>query len=846
VRTSRGGVRGTPSPPSPSTVGGGGSGSRTSAALSDTSHILLRTPPAAAHAKTGTYRASTPSTLASTPGGDVAATTAASAPFSSSSSSSTGTRRKEKDDGRAVPVDLHVRIVTSCSSNSSVAANGGRERGGGSRLGTSVLDGTDNDNGGGDGDASGLVHQLLEVRFDDLVRREEEMWHVARTFAVPPGRWNGSRLYQCYQHEMTERAERSKYHDHDPLHQEQQPPPQPKPLVLFLDPTAFCCREQHLSSVFRWKPWLGEMMQSYLRTGILTVNKDATGDDWLLCCEFFSVLYQPSQVVFETLQAYQNVSSWSDYLSKRCDLAEWVADSVLRRHETVFVVTHKQDSGWSVEVDQLSKPAAGFVDEMAALPLADFFHDDDHPVDRETRQVRMRADFCGYLEHVMSHVHCRFDMELVTLTNQVQRFAPRAVLRVRMLLNPPPPPVSQPKKTRSELPYPVDELVAEDLQEGRLEKLVQKVDARNPASAPESAPANEARPLQLDAVRSGHAPENAKASDEPHAPNHSLAMASVKAHQTLVDGLPFSVIRTTSTGEGNQSVTSALTGPFLFDEDGIMREPSEFYDAAVLAAAGGKWRSRDPALLPSHAKALADDDTTKSQEVDSTPREPVKGNPAISADVPKKLDGERADEKELDADEEQWDWLTNICQYSAAFLSGQKESPSPSDTPKMASEEPNARKDQDSKRSAKLLELQTKAAESRSQKVPGGVHADTHQEEIRVVSLHREVEANTGRNHTAAAVGVPAAHSRRIHDVDAPPDCVSNSTGSSNGGRDRPEPSTKTRSRAGYESQATSTVSATLQPNSSNRSHASQKRLLITPKRLVLKGLFRRHHKAEV
>lgn len=701
------------------------------------------------------------------------------------------------------------------------------------------MDGTDGSNGGG-GDESRLVHQLLEVKFDDLVRREEEMWHVARTFAVPPGRWNGSRLYQCYQHEMKERAERSKYHAGD--NQDQQP----KPLVLFLDPTAFCCREQHLSSVFRWKPWLGEMMQSYLRTGVLTVNKDATGDDWLLCCEFFSVLYQPSQVVFETLHAYQNVSAWSDYLSKRCDLAEWVADSVLRHNETVFVVTHKQDNGWSVEVDQLQKPAASFVDEKADLALTDFFHDDDHPVDRETRQVRMRADFCGYLEHVMSHVHCRFDMELVTMTNQVQRFAPRAVLRVRTLLNPPLPPISQPKKTRSALPFPVDELVAEELQEGRLERLVQKVDARNPSSAPEAAPANEVRPEQPAVVRSGHTPE-AKANDEPRAPNHSLAMASVKAQQTLVDGLPFSVIRTISNGEGNQSVTSALTGPFLFDEDGIMREPSEFYDAAVVAAVGSSWRSRDPAVLPSHVKALADDDTTKSHEVDTTPQKPGNTNMARSVDVlSNQVEGEPADEKKVDADDEQWDWLTNVCQYSASFLSRRTEIPSPSDTPRDASDESKLKKDHDSKRSAKLLELQTKAAESRSQKAPGGVRADTHREEIRVVSLHREFEEEKGRNHSAAtaAAVVPPAYSRRIHNAEATYFRLSDSTGSLNGGRDRPEPLTKVGKQRGYESQATSTVSATLQPISSTRSHASQKRL-ITPKRLALKGLFRRH-KAEV
>jgi hypothetical protein len=492
-------------------------------------------------------------------------------------------------------------------------------------------------------------------------------------------------------------------------------------------------------------------------------------------------------------------------------------------------------------VDQLSKPAASFVDEKAALALTDFFHDDDHPVDRETRQVRMRADFCGYLEHVMSHVHCRFDMELVTLTNQVQRFAPRAVLRVRMLLNPPAPPVLQPKKTRSELPFPVDELVAEDLQEGRLERLVKKVDARNPSSAlPVAAPPNEVRPEQPAAVRSGHFPD-AKANVDPRAPNHSLAMASVKAQQTLVDGLPFSVIRTISNGEGNQSVTSALTGPFLFDEDGVMREPSEFYDAAVMAAAGSNWRRGDPALRAGQVKALADDDTTKSNEVDAAPREPVKVNVSRTDEVPKnKVEEENADEKKVDADDEQWDWLTNMCQYSASFLARRMETPPPSDAPKEASDESNTRKDHDSKRSEKLLELQTKAAESRSHKVPGGLRADTHREEIRVVSLHREVETEIGRNHTAAAAAVVSPARSQA----TPDRRLSSSTGSSNGGRDRPEPLAKAGNQRGYESQATSTVSATLQPKSSNRSHTSQKRL-ITPKRLALKGLFRRH-KAEV
>jgi hypothetical protein len=689
-------------------------------------------------------------------------------------------------------------------------------------------------------------HQNFEVRLEELARREEEMWHVARTFAVPPGRWNGSRLYKFYQEHRESMNPRS-------------------PLVVTLDPTGFCCREQHLSVLFRWKPWLGDMMQSYLRTGVLAVHKDATGDDWLLCCEFFSVLYQPSQVVFETLQAYQNVSSWSDYLSKRCDVAEWVAENVVQQHQTVFVVSIKEDEGWTVEVDQLLLPATCF----AALPtLTDFFHDGDHPVAIETRQMRMRADFCGYLEHVLSHVECRFDMELVTLTCQVQRYAPRAVLRIRPLLHPPPPPMSQAKKTRSELPYPVDELVAEDLQRGTLEKLLRKVEARNSSAAPDSAlSSNDATPTNDEASKIVTAAVNqlpfspqptaprqsqlrepssaiAASRKEQHPPSHldivasGMAIASGRGQQMYVDGLPFSVIRTTSIGECNQSVTSALTGPFFFDEDGVLKESSELFEATATAA-DHTWWNRESGAVQSRVKALVDDASTKSPEVEANSQSPVEVTPAVQADVQTVQDPIASKEISSDLDDSRWDWLTSLCRYPS-FLSPQKMQPPVAEAAQenlTVSSDSKPATASSSKRLSKLLELQTKVAESRSQKVPSRSRPDRAQEELRVISVHKVVEE-----------GFESQHSVTPDADQASPPCAgpgspSRSTdSSSSGGRERPETALNTKNRR---SKASSIVSATtLQPKSTSSYRKVPRNGNTTSKRSVLKGLFRRQ-KAE-
>lgn len=665
-------------------------------------------------------------------------------------------------------------------------------------------------------------YQTLDIRLDELHRREEEMLHVARTFAVPIARWNGSRLYKFY------RGQKDAQKDGQLA----------LPLVLTLDPTAFC-RDQHLSKVFSWKPWLGEMMQSYMHSGVLSVNREATGDDWLICCEYFGILYQPSQVVFETLQAYQNVAAWSEYLSKRCELAEWVAEGVLRKRQTVFFVAH-QDEGWTAEVDQQQGPATMLSDGKHPT-LSSFFHDDDHPVEGTTRQFRMRQDFCGYMEHVLSHVECRFDMELVTLSAKVQRYAPRAVLRIRLLLHPPPPP--SPKKTRQDLPFPVDELVAEDLQSGTLEKLVQQVDARNapllmkpnipkPSAtqiAPHSNVTNQvvARTWveTIDAKQAQiHEPQTLLAM-KVQPPHVRMQKQAVEGHNAVphlsVDGLPFNIIRTHSNGEGNQSVTSALTGPYLYDEDGSLKDTNEYYEGAGT----NNWWNRDNEIQ-GRVKALLDDATT---DVDTS-----KGGQEKAAT-------RSATDEVASTSDDQWEWLTALCNFPSTLVAPQLAKGSHQSLHKGESHVVDSlsctkatQKTDDPKRMATLLALQTKAAEVRSQKNPPKHLADTVQGELRVVALHTDAEAEQKRNLILRAPDTPCTAVRTPSPRS--PESPAESSVSSEDGPDHPQPPPRIRNRMGYESHASSTVSAAIKP----KSRAESIKIENGRKRPVIKSLFRR------
>lgn len=431
---------------------------------------------------------------------------------------------------------------------------------------------------------------VLEIRTADLLAREEQMRAIQADFAISSDRWSSSRLYRA-------------------LESGQWP--------MVLDPAEYC-RQHNLSHHFQWTSALTTVMNGYYRTGRLNVV-DVSGEQLLLGLEFFGILYQPSQLVFESYRSYVDVKEWSMYLSARADLAEAVAEAVVEaRGRDVFLVV--EPNSCTIQVDaftELGRPTrktADILQSKSASPQEcfQFFHDLDE--DQESSQRRssaMRDDFEAYFANVLTSAHVRFNTERVYVEDDKET-AMRAVLRIRHH-HAGPILVEERSCDKSALEYPVDEYVVDDLREGTLEQLVSEVDARTPPATPE-------RPLIHEAL----------SIEQPKEPDPRPTLVCRDMPAATIPAAPVAVIRAPS--ESHQSVTSALTGPFFLDEDGSLKDVYDSNDVRAEALRHewiqGSYMNRG---ISTRVKALLDDATEVEVDEESKP--------------------------------DQWDWLTSFCAH---------------------------------------------------------------------------------------------------------------------------------------------------------------------------------------
>lgn len=135
----------------------------------------------------------------------------------------------------------------------------------------------------------------LTLSADILQLREEEMKAIAKDAHIPFDRWSCSLLYSMWK--KKEPSASSSTHI-----------------------SVETCTE--IQSI--WSHDFMLTLEKFYQTGILHVTTEISGRPILLFLEYFGIVYSPDKVTYESYDAYLRMKVWTDYLSKKSDLASYL------------------------------------------------------------------------------------------------------------------------------------------------------------------------------------------------------------------------------------------------------------------------------------------------------------------------------------------------------------------------------------------------------------------------------------------------------------------------------------------------------------------------------------------
>jgi hypothetical protein len=472
----------------------------------------------------------------------------------------------------------------------------------------------------------------LTIPLSLVFAREEEMRQAATLFDIPENRWNGSMLYRrCVLEQQSH---------------------------IVLDPERTCAL-QNYSSHLTWDPWLTSMLDTFYQTGQLRVPGVSQGFDLLLALEFFGILYSPDQLVFDTYQSYARVKTWSDYFTQRAHIADWVANRVIETsrvlHHHFGTVTHDRETAkLGNEVLISLQGVLARKGQSSATAVYGFFNSVKDDALAET----MRQDFGVYLQNILTNVQVSFPVKAVTVIgpNGGGRQETRAVLMVDIVE----PPSSTTKartyfRSKSDLSYPVDEFVQDDMEANKLEEVVQSYKYRTGTSeSPRQVTDNlyESR-SSTDQIYDNLLDEcTHRYALEPERPTNAMPKSSTGLSSVHGDGVvPLGTIDVVRIGNSDtRSITSALTGPFFRDGNGQLRDVHGDEDDAQAQALRQEWiqgsiLNRD---ISTRVRELLEVSSVASDDeiLDNRRRNPGTSSARCSSSY------------------DDWDWLTGLCQMT--------------------------------------------------------------------------------------------------------------------------------------------------------------------------------------
>lgn len=367
-----------------------------------------------------------------------------------------------------------------------------------------------------------------------ILHRELEMKGAALALGISAAQWSGSMLYK-----------RWKYDDETSF-------------TLYPERE---CMDKNYSSCMIWQGWLTEMIQTFYSTGKLQVPDACRGFDLLLALEFFGILYQPEQLVFETFQAYSRVRKWSDFFTHRDLLADWIVDRLHGENKRLFGTAQNATAGTMRLGKDIVIPfdgglvRTGAKGPSSAAVVYSFFNAKAQEKGSAVVAEDMRMDFCFYLQNVLGGVvRVTFPLKKVELISDQgkRQWVTTAVLIVEFTKQQQAPnkqrfTLSTPNRSNSR---PFDEEASNKSPDQVINDIYRQLDDH----------------------------------DEDVIPPAALARAKTRSDALSVSA-PISVIR----AETNKSTTSVVTGPFFVDEDGAIRDVNESDEDVRALALRQEW-----------------------------------------------------------------------------------------------------------------------------------------------------------------------------------------------------------------------------------------------------------------
>ena len=267
---------------------------------------------------------------------------------------------------------------------------------------------------------NGQPSASFDVSMTDLRQREDEMKQTAHKFKIPISRWKASKLYQA-----SKRSSNG---------------------IVQIDPEKDIML-QNYSVKMEWHPWLTVLFEEFFRTGQLRVPDECKGSDLLLALEYFGILYAPGQLVFASFLVYQRVRCWSDYLSHRTALGDWVAGRIQETQaavsepgelngEVLFFATMLNKDERATAGD-LHIPGLGYDADNDAASFSLIYRLFNTSNDNHVAKS-LQDDFCVYLQSLfVDEIRATFAVKMIEISsNRATNRSLRAILKIEFVSSP--------------------------------------------------------------------------------------------------------------------------------------------------------------------------------------------------------------------------------------------------------------------------------------------------------------------------------------------------------------------------------------------------------------------------
>ena len=192
------------------------------------------------------------------------------------------------------------------------------------------------------------VSKTTSIKFTlgtaEIEEREEEMRSMANDALIPRDRWDGSLFYRKWKPAAKEQHDEST--EPHAISQEAQTENDKQQQKLSQNKTSkttsdHICIEPPEDILTCWSDVFLKSLKQFYESGTVHVPDSTNGRDFLILLEYFGIVHAPNKVVYESYGAYMRMKLWSEYLSRRSDMAMYIIHRCMSRSKLqhAFVTT---------------------------------------------------------------------------------------------------------------------------------------------------------------------------------------------------------------------------------------------------------------------------------------------------------------------------------------------------------------------------------------------------------------------------------------------------------------------------------------------------------------------------